>query len=248
MPFNVNEMLATINANGGLSKASKFIVRITPPTSLLPNIDNDFVFFCDSATLPGLSYSSNEIKMAGYGNTEKRPYAPSFQDVNVTFYNDSDGKVMRFLHLWQQSIYNFNDKTNPNATARGLINNTFAYPGGQNGYYGIVDIIHYSEDEKEILTYQLDEAYPIAIGDIQVDWNMNDQIVKIPVTFTYTYWSSDTLDPGAVDEISSSRANALSSLQNRTDQEVSNIREMLSVRSPYQVQRYTNRFASRIFF
>ena len=77
---------------------------------------------------------------------------------------------------------------------------------------------------------------------------MNDQIVKIPVTFTYTYWSSDTLDPGAVDEISSSRANALSSLQNRTDQEVSNIREMLSVRSPYQVQRYTNRFASRIFF
>lgn len=250
MPFNINEMLSTINANGGLSKASKFIVRITPPTSLFANHDGDLVFFCDSATLPGLQYASNEVKMAGYGNTEKRPYAPSFQDVNVTFYNDSDGKVMRFLHLWQQSIYNFNDKTNPNATARGLVNNTFAYPGGTNGtdgYYGVVDIIHYSEDEKEILSYQLDEAYPINIGDIQVDWNMNDQILKIPVTFAYTYWSADTLDPGAVDEISESRANALSNLQTRIDSEVSNITELLNVTSPYQVQRYTNIFARRLF-
>ena len=250
MPFNISEMLSTINANGGLSKASKFIVRITPPASLLSNIDNDFVFFCDSATLPGLSYSSNEIKMAGYGNTEKRPYAPSFQDVNVTFFNDSDSKVMSFLHLWQQSIYNFNDKTNPNATARGIVNNTFAYPGGTdgtNGYYGIIDIIHYDETEKEILVYQLDEAYPITVGDIHVDWNMNDQLVKIPVTFTYTYWSADTLDPGAVSEISESRANALSNLQTRIDQEVSDITELLNVTSPYQIQRYTNQFARRLY-
>lgn len=251
MPFNVNEMLATINANGGLSKASKFIVRITPPSSLLSNINNDFVFFCDSASLPGLTFNSDEVRPSGYGNLQKRPYASQFNDVNVTFYNDSDGRVMSFLHLWQQSIYNFNNSTNPNATARGLINNTFAYPNGTDGtdgYYGIVDIIHYSEDEKEILTYQLIDAFPITINDVQIDWNMNDQIVKIPVTFSYTYWTSDTLDPGTIDEISSSRANSLTNLQNRIDQEVGDITEILNARSPYQIQRYTNTFARRLFF
>lgn len=247
MPFNVNEMLATINANGGLTKASKFIVRITPPTSLLSNINNDFVFFCDSATLPGLTYQSDEIRMAGYGNSEKRPYAPIFQDVNVTFYNDSDSRVLSFLHLWQQSIYNFNDKTNPNATARKLVNNTFAYPGGSDGYYGIVEIIHYDDAQKEIVTYELDEAFPISVGDVQVDWNLNDQLVKIPVSFAYTYWSANTLDPGTVDEISAARGNALTSQQTRIDQDVQDITELLNITSPYQIQRYTNQFALRLF-
>lgn len=247
MPFNVNEMLATINANGGFSKASKFIVRITPPTSLLSNINNDFTFFCDSATLPGLSYQTDEIRMHGYGNSEKRPYAPIFQDVNVTFFNDSDGRVLKFLHLWQQSIYNFNDATNPNATARGIVSNSFAYPGGSDGYYGVVDIIHYDESQKEIISFQLFEAYPVSVGDIQVDWNLNDQLIKIPVTFAYTYWVADTLDPGAVDEISAARGNALTSQQTRIDQDIQDITELLNVTSPYQIQRYTNQFALRLF-
>lgn len=247
MPFNVSEMMATMNANGGFSKASKFLVRITPPASLFSNINNDFVFFCDSASLPGLSFQSDEIRMAGYGNTEKRPYAPIFQDVSVTFFNDTDGRVLSFLHLWQQSIYNFNDKTNPNATARKLVNNTFAYPGGTDGYYGTVEIIHYDDTKREIINYGLNEAFPISVGDIQLDWNMNDQLIKVPVTFSYTYWSASTLDPGTIDEISSARANSLTATEARVDSNISDITELLNVSNPAQIQRYTNLFARRLF-
>jgi len=244
MAFNVSEMLSTINANGGISKASKFLVRISPPGALRTNIDADFMFFCDSASLPGISFQSEDIRMAGYGNTEKRPYATIFQDVNVTFFNDSDSKVLRFLHLWMQSVYNFNDKTNPNATARGLVNNTFAYPQGDNagdGYYGVVEIIHFDETEREIITYELNECYPISIGEVLLDWNQNDTLVKIPVTFTYTYWVADTLDPGVIDERSSARANALTSYQTRIGEDFNNITELLNVTSPARIQRIANR-------
>lgn len=245
-------MLATINAVGGLTKASKFLVRITPPSSLRNNINEDFTFLCDSAQLPGISWQTDDIKMAGYGNVEKRPYATMFQDVPLTFFNDSDGKVLKFFHLWMQSIYNFNDKTNPNASARGLAPNSFQYPksntDGSGGYYGTVEIMHYDDNSDTIITYELDEAYPIAIGDVQVDWNQENNLLKIPVTFTYTYWSAETLDPGTVDYRSETRANALESTQTRIDQDLQDIREAVSYTSPSNVQRRANYYASFISF
>jgi len=246
MAFNINEMLSTINAVGGLSKASKFMVMISPPNQLSGDIDNDFTFLCDTAVLPGISFQTDEIRMSGYGNIEKRPYSPIFQDVNLTFFNDINGKVLSFFHKWVQSIYNFNSSTNPNATARGLISNVFGYPNGTtggelDGYYGIVNIIHYNEKEEKIITYQLHEAYPITVGDVQVDWAQSDTLIRIPVTFAYTYWTAESLDPGQVDATSSARANALSAQATRVSQRIGSITELLQTSSPVQIQRYANR-------
>lgn len=260
MAFNVTDMLAKINAVGGLSRASKFVVRITPPSALVSNINDDFTFLCESASLPGLSFQTDDIRMSGYGNIEKRPYAPIFQDVNLTFYNDSDGRVLSFFHKWQQSIYNFSGR-DPFSTTQNLVYNSFAYPKGDNGgmtdgYYGIVDIIHYGENTsgsgknievKELVSYQLIEAFPISIGDIQVDWNMNDQLVKVPVTFAYTYWTSDTLAPSVQSEISTARATSLTATENKIDARLKSITELLNISSAAQVNRYTNKFAQRLF-
>ena len=249
MAFSINEMLSAVNSVGGLSKASKFMVTITRSTNAnVGRADRgpavvggaqNLSFLCDSAVLPGLGYQTDEIRMSGYGNVEKRPYATIFQDVPLTFYSDADGSVFKYFHAWMQSVFAFNDAANPNGTVKGLPLNSFQYP---NEYYGIVEIIHMNEikiekdsdrklADRTIVKYQLLEAYPISIGDIQVDWNMQDQILKIPVTFAYTNWTSTTLDQGVTDIISATRTNALTQKSNRIDRELSRMLELQNLES-----------------
>ena len=238
MAFSINEMLSAVNSVGGLSKASKFMVTITrsagssrddraPP---IAGGAQNLTFLCDSAYLPGLGYQTDEIRMSGYGNVEKRPYATIFQDVPLTFYSDADGSVFKYFHAWMQSVFAFNDAANPNGTVKGLPLNSFQYP---SEYYGVVEIIHMNEikttkeSDNTIVKYQLLEAYPISIGDIQVDWNMQDQILKIPVTFAYTNWTSTTLDQGVADRNSLTRTTALTGRSNFIDEQLNKITEKL---------------------
>lgn len=239
MAFNINGMMGTINANGGLTKASKFLVTITAPVQ--GTLLSDIPFFCEAAHLPGIAFQTDEIRMAGYGNIEKRPYATIFQDVQLTFLNDSDGKVLNFLHSWVQAVYNFNDDISPYAvTAKGLPNNTFAYP---TDYFGTVEITHYDDVENTVITYSLKEAYPINIGEVSVDWNSSDTLTKIPVTFSYTYWVAETLDSGSVDARSESRASALQGTQTRIDQNLNNIRTQLNTQSQQPTQTTVDNYA-----
>ena len=240
MAFSINEMLSAVNSVGGLSKASRFMVTITRPTTanvgradrgpVIVGGAENLSFLCDSAYLPGLGYQTDEIRMSGYGNVEKRPYATIFQDIPLTFYSDADGSVFKYFHAWMQSVFSFNDAANPNGTVKGLPLNSFQYP---SEYYGIVEIIHMNEinttkqADNTIVKYQLLEAYPISIGDIQVDWNMQDQILKIPVTFAYTNWTSTTLDQGVADRNSLTRTTALTERIKDIDEQLNKITEKL---------------------
>jgi hypothetical protein len=273
MAFNVNEMLGVVNGVGGLTKASKFLVRITPPSS--KQGDRIFEFLCESAVLPGFALQTEEIRMTGYGNVNKVPYAPIFQDVPLTFYCDSDGKVLKFFHSWMQSIFNWNENTPRNGESAGLKPNLLAYP---KDYFGTVEIIHYDDTgnittksnssnlatkenrsankqpnqpknpppakEQGVIKYTLNEAYPISVGDIQVGWGMDDTLVRIPVTFSYKYWNAQTLDQGTITARSNARSNAVNYTQTRVDRNVSDVREILNITSPIYIQRQVNIFSS----
>lgn len=256
MAFNVDDMLANINGAGGLTKASKFLVRITPP----PRIQGDrvFEFLCEGATLPGFSLQSEDVRMAGYGNVQKRPYAPIFQDVPLSFFCDSDGKVLRFFHRWQQSIFNWNEGTPPTGeTASQLSRNDVGYP---KEYFGTVEIIHYDDtgspsgrsssqsQENGIIKYTLNQAYPISVGDVQMNWGMDDTLVRVPVTIAFTYWNAQTLDQGTINSRSRARSQALTYAQTRVGEDIYGIRELLNATSPIFIQRNVNIFSSLLSF
>jgi hypothetical protein len=240
MAFDVQEMLSTINARGGLSKASRFMASFTPPGGLgftnngqIKGQIKDLSFMCESTSIPGLAYQTDDIRSSGYGNIEKRPYATVYQDVTLNFFCDNDGTVIAFFHKWLQSIFNFNNKSAPDATSNsGLPLHTFGYP---KDYFGTIDIVHYYDENKgpkKIVTVSLQEAYPINIGEITVDWNSQDTLTKIPVTFAYTYWSSETLDQGTIDTNSATRATSLASVQTRIDASLASAREAIRITTP----------------
>lgn len=233
-------MKATINARGGLSKASSFMAyfRAFPDGITTTGQAQDLSFMCESTSIPGIAYQTDDIRASGYGNIEKRPYATIYQDVTLNFFCDNDGVVIDFMHKWLQAVFNFNDSTAMEAkSAKGLSNNTFAYP---KDYYGIIELVHYysaGKEEKQIFSLSLHEAYPINIGEISVDWNSVDTLTKIPVTFTYTYWNSETLDQGTIDTNSATRATSLSEKQTRIDSGLSSVRQAIGLNSPLQRNR-----------
>ena len=244
MAFNVYDILGAVNAVNGLTKSSKFFVEISPPSAF--PVDYNLFFLCEAATLPGITWQTDDIKMFGYGNVEKRAYAPVFQDVNLTFFNDGNGSVLRFFHKWMQAVYNFNQSTNPNATSsRGQPLSTFGYP---KEYYGVVNITHFDDAGEQVVSYTLNDAYPISIGDVSVDWNLSDQLMRIPVSFAYTYWTSETLDQGIVDYRSEAVYNATQSTAARVDFENKAIWELLNFTSPAIVQNRVNVLANLLTF
>ena len=207
MAFNVNEMLGVINQSGGFTKASKYTVTITPPANLYGDVNASFTYLCESASLPGVSFQTDDVKIAGYGLTEKRAVAPVFTDVNLSFFCDANGAVYKFFHKWMQSVYNFNMETGTNAvSSSGLALNALAYPAD---YYGRVNIEHFDDKAKSVVKWTLEEAYPIAIGDVQVAWAMSDTLTILPVSFVFKAWTSSTLDPGNVTTESDTNATTL---------------------------------------
>jgi hypothetical protein len=90
-----------------------------------------------------------------------------------------------------------------------------------------------------VLAYYLEEAYPISIGDMQVSWDQSDQLLKLPVQFTFTFWDSVTLDAGTISNLSESRSNTTRNTQSRIDGNLRSIRERIGVSSPTQLDRST---------
>jgi hypothetical protein len=230
MGFSIEEMLGQINKRNGLSKSSKFMAYFREVPSGIGTLEGkrDLSFLCDAVSVPGIAYQSDDIRSSGYGNIEKRPYATIYNDVTLNFFCDNDGVVVDFMHKWLQSVFNFNDASKAGSTtSKGLGPNTFAYP---KDYFGTIEIIQYfdeDEDKQEVFSVKLEEAYPISMGDIQLDWNNQDTLTKIAVTFTYTYWTSYALDEGKIDSASRSRVESIKSNQTRIDSNQSSVRTTL---------------------
>jgi hypothetical protein len=232
MAFSVNEIKSAVNSVGGLAKSSKFMAYFRKSPKELTNLNQARIlsFMCESASIPGIAYQTDDIRSSGYGNIEKRPYATIYQDATLNFFCDNDGIVINFMHKWLQTVFNFNDRISPDAVSNtGLPNNTFEYP---SEYYGIIELIQYDDTGKQIFGVSLHEAYPINIGEITVDWNNQDTLTKIPVTFTYTYWNSTALDQGAITQDSFSRSISTSSYQTKIDSNLSDIREQIGTTTP----------------
>jgi hypothetical protein len=51
----------------------------------------------------------------------------------------------------------------------------------------------------------MDEAFPISMGDIPLNWGDTNSLIKIPVTFTFFTWRNEAVQNNAKFEEVSSR-------------------------------------------
>ncbi|CAB5221142.1 tail tube protein [uncultured Caudovirales phage] len=215
MAFNITDITSAINARGGLAKPSHFFVTITPPRKLVTaSYAREAMFFCDTATLPGMSYSSQNIRSPGYGTTEKRPFSADFNDVTCTFLIDSDGKVMDFFQKWMVLINNWGKDATGVMAGTDLGYGEFAWP---EEYEGTIDIHYFDPVGREIMVYKLIHAFPVQLGDVSVGWEQNDSLTKLPVVFAYQTWDTKSIPASSMDAEEAWRMQSLRYAQSRVD-------------------------------
>ena len=185
MSPNINNLIATINKLGGLNSGNKYTVQITPPASL--NVDSrTLVFLCDTVTLPAHNISLEQVRYKGYGLSEQRANGVQFDDIQCTFYVDNSNVALGFFQKWIQLISSV-DPNHADKTFNGVPSEMFSYP---EEYWGEITIDVQDKASNSVIKYQVSKAFPHSIGSIQLSWDQNDQISRLPISFTYRSYST----------------------------------------------------------
>ena len=196
MAFSINEFKSTLNKYGGPGHTGLFEVQfINPPFVFGSNArPRDLTFFCKSVAIPGL-----ELRVAEYNAMAQRPKTfvkgMNSTPVNAQFLLDSNHQIQKFLTGWVQSVVNFSVKNGNFSEVNGML----PYEIGYKDEYACTMVIrHYttyqSKDRKGFIerllnpTYYevvLRNAFPVAVGDVDLAWENTDQYATTGVAFAY---------------------------------------------------------------
>ena len=181
MPFNVNEMVSSINKSG-VAKASDFEVQIS---NYGFGDERELMARADSVNLPGRTMTTTEHRFNNYGPINKVPYSQIYGDLTVTFLLSEDMREKDYFERWQTRMVN-----------------TGAYEYGGDGrfntkyfndYAGTILVRQYGANKNLRTIHKLNQAYPILIGEVGMDWTSAD-LTKLTVTFAYKNYEYVTQD------------------------------------------------------
>jgi hypothetical protein len=233
--FSISNFRSRVLASEGVLRNNLFLVTINPPAKLVANsfrAGEYLSFLCASASQPGVSFiSDDQIRNSNYGPAIKVPYVPSFEDNVLEFLGDGRGSIMKFFHRWMNHIINFNSRFAINSSYNILSNASPYEINYRQDYLGDVTIVIYNESADTIVTTTLREAYPIAMGSIPLNWNDIDQLMRIPVTFTYRDWYSNS---ESVSNVSDSSIQGLSLIQQIVKTGTA-VQTLLAIKKPQSV-------------
>jgi hypothetical protein len=159
-----------------LARPNRFEVDISlnPPRVAYDGIQaRDLRLRCETAELPSRTYATAEQKF-GSNPIEKYPYQVQFNDLNLTFVVTDDMNPKRFFDAWMEAVipsYNYNP----------------SYKRGPGGYAGTIRVTQFGVDDFPTYKIALDDAYPIAVNQLDLDWSTEGHH-KLTVVFAYTYW------------------------------------------------------------
>lgn len=197
MPFNISEFKANFSNSkfGGLAQANKFAVVLSAPSgisaSYFPNISNqELSFFCDTTSLPGRNLNTFDYKPQGYGDTIKMPVSRAAGSLATTFFVDSNYQVVKFFTAWMDYII----ENTANAANQSLTNfRQHRELGFKEKYITNIELYTYRDDGEQAIKYTLHKCFPNQIGDVALGWEQNDTLVKLPVEFSYEFWTSELI-------------------------------------------------------
>ena len=148
---------------------------------------------CDNASVPGVSITTADVQRYGFGLMEKVPTGATMSDFTCSFIGDDEGLIYKLFYRWMTGIVKWDGK--PSFNEKMSYNKLRPYEHEyKDNYSTTIDINTYNEAEDKLTCYRLYEAFPISIGEIQYNWGDNDNLVRIPVNFAYSYFKVQQID------------------------------------------------------
>ena len=185
MAFRINEFKTQMDWFGGPARGSLFQVIITPPAGLKTRASSRYLtFFCKNASIPGMTLNSASNDQVAQ-KVKMMPQSINLEPVQCIFMLDSDHQILSFFHSWMQQIVNFGTQGGAYSEVAGKLPYEVGY---KEDYACSITIRQYSTNHDVSGQYYeviLDNAFPLAIGDIDLAWDSQDSFSVLSVSFQY---------------------------------------------------------------
>jgi len=177
-----NEFLSQFR-NSSFARTNLFEITIFPPKVMFGDkLNSSLHLYADSVSIPGINFATSETRRYGYGPIEKKPYAPIFNDITISFLVDGSGNLYKYFYKWMNRTISSDQYINGNSSSNGLEAFEVEY---KDDYKSQINISTFDEAGNAVLSSQLVDAIPISLSDSQFSWGETDQILRLNMTFTF---------------------------------------------------------------
>ena len=176
MSFSITEFRSKGLSSAG-ARPNLFSAQITSaPSGVSANIkDKAFTFLCKIASIPPSTVGVVEVPY--FGRMVKVPGNRTFDNLSVTVINDEDFLLRNATENWMNQMNSHESNTSLTA-------------GSSSDLFGTLAITHYGRNQSEIGSgaWTFKNIFPVALGEIALDWGSNDTIEEFTIDFAYDWW------------------------------------------------------------
>lgn len=148
------------------------------PGGFIKEDDNVYI---TTTVLPGYAVANQAVPFMGLQfNVPGSANFPGSDSWAVTFRCDSQLNIREKFIGWQKAVFNaFPDEATNSVGAYG--------PKSIDTY---ADLVVFDRDGNAVRSVKLIGCYPVAVGEITYDATANGNVVNMPVTLAYQWWTS----------------------------------------------------------
>jgi hypothetical protein len=176
--FSAENMVASL-AKSGVAHSGHFEVQLQSNKNEFGSLfERDMMYRAESVELPGRSLATVDHRFDNYSPIARVVTGQTYTDVSVTFLLSEDLREKQYFEGWQNSAVGTGAFAELNA------NETRNNPKFYHDYVGTVTIRQYGADGTLRSVHHLDNAFPIVLGGVQMNWG-DDSHARLSVSFSY---------------------------------------------------------------
>ena len=178
MPFSVSTFRTAGIAQGG-ARPNLFDVQFTNAGGGSTVGTPLMTYLCKIASIPPSTMGVVEVPY--FGRMVKVPGNRTFDNLSLTVINDEGFELRNDIEKWMNKMNSH-------------VSNTSEQP---QGLLAEVVVQHYTRDQKPAggaggSKWTFIGAFPVALGEIALDWSSNDTIEEFTIDLAYDYWTHGT--------------------------------------------------------
>lgn len=180
MTFNIREFIGNVNRFGTLPTNSYEVVITRPNLLLGESVGSRLQYRAESCSIPGVTLDTTDVRRWGIGPREKFGTNVSFSDISITFIEEDENNIHKYLYKWMNSIFKFAGRND---------NSTPSYYSEYKEDYATTMLIKVFNKSQELSeTVELQEVFPTGLSEISLGWADNNQLFKVRASFAFTRW------------------------------------------------------------
>jgi len=174
--FGISDFMSKVDNLGGIARKNRFSVEITPPTSLVSEVQASAInFLAKTVSFPARGFGTTTYRSGGQFGLEV-PYETTMEAVSLTMLNTNNHAPRKFWNSWCEHIQS-TDTYNMQYYKK---------------FFGTVKISCFDEKDQQDAPakYQvtLHEAWPKGINAIELGWE-NSDFAEVEVDIAYSWWT-----------------------------------------------------------